>query len=190
MLPLRSATDPSWIEIAIARFDEVLVDHAHCEKKASASAMALVSAYPDHDLLIKRLCRLAQEELRHFRQVYDRISARGLQLGKDPGDPYAQELIKQVRTGAPERRMDRLIVSALIEARSCERLQLLADHLPDEEERRFYAALAKAEAGHYTLFTDLAVYYADEASVQKRLGELAEAEAAIVARLPILPRIH
>lgn len=190
MSPLRSRTDPRWLDLAIARFDEVLVDHAHCEKKAAASAMALVTAYPDHDLLVKRLARLAHEELRHFRQVYDRISARGLQLGKDEGDPYAQELIRLVRTTPAERRMDRLLVSALIEARSCERLELLGEALPDEELRAFYRTLARAEAGHYTLFSELAAHYDDEARVRARLEELAEAEAAIVARLPIAPRIH
>lgn len=190
MLPLRSATDPAWLQQAVEKFDLVLVDHAHCEKKAAASAMALVSAYPDHDLLIKRLARLAHEELRHFRQVYDLISARGLVLGKDEGDPYAKELLALVRTTPKERRMDRLLVSALIEARSCERLELLGEALPDEALRAFYKRLAKAEGGHYTLFVDLAELYDEPARVQARLAELAEAEAAIVARLPIAPRIH
>ena len=190
MFPLRTPTDPRWLELAVARFDEVLVDHAHCEKKAAASAMALVSAYPDHDVLIKRLCRLAREELRHFQQVYEMISARGLILGKDEGDPYAQLLIKQVRTTPAERRMDRLLVGALIEARSCERLELLGGALPDEELRSFYMTLARAEAGHFTLFVDLAKLYDDEARVDARLAELADAESAIVAELPIAPRIH
>lgn len=190
MLLLRSVTDPAWLQLAVERFDEVLVDHAHCEKKAAASAMMLVSAYPDHDRLVKRMARLAHEELRHFRQVYDLISARGLSLGKDEGDPYAQALIKRVRTTPAERRMDRLLVSALIEARSCERLQLLGEALPDEELRRFYSTLARAEAGHATLFFDLAVHYDERSRVEARLVELAEEEAAIVASLPIAPRIH
>jgi tRNA-(ms[2]io[6]A)-hydroxylase len=190
MLPLRLPTDPRWLEIAVADFDAVLVDHAHCEKKAAASAMALVSAYPDHDVLIKRLARVAHEELRHFRQVYDLISERGLQLGKDEGDPYAQQLIKQVRTTYAERRMDRLLVSALIEARSCERLELLGEGLPDAGLRDFYRKLAQAEAGHYVLFVDLAELYDEPARVQARLAELAEAEAAIVASLPVAPRVH
>ncbi|AKU92775.1 tRNA-(ms[2]io[6]A)-hydroxylase [Vulgatibacter incomptus] len=162
MLPLRSKTDPRWIELATSRFDEVIVDHAHCEKKAAASAMALVTAYPDHDLLVKRLARLAHEELRHFRQVYDRISARGLKLSKDEGDPYVQSLIRLVRTTPAERRMDRLLVSALVEARSCERLELLSEALEDPELRSFYATLARAEAGHHTLFVDLAATYAPQ----------------------------
>ena len=190
MLPLRTPTDPRWLELAVAHFDEVLVDHAHCEKKAAASAMALVSAYPDHDVLIKRLARLAHEELRHFRQVYDRISARGLVLGKDEGDPYVQELIRLVRTTPNERRTDRLLVSALIEARSCERLTLLGEGLPDEELRAFYRTLARAEGGHYTLFVDLAELYDEPSRVQTRLAELADAESAIVRRLPVRPRIH
>lgn len=190
MLPLRSRTDPRWLETALAHFDAVLVDHAHCEKKAAATAMALVSAYPDHDLLIKRLCRLASEELRHFRQVYDLVSARGLTLGKDLGDPYAQELLSLVRTTPAERRMDRLLVGALIEARSWERLELLAGALEDESLRLFYSRLARTEAGHFRLFVDLAEHYDDPARVRRRLAEMAEAEAEIVARLPILPRVH
>lgn len=190
MWKLRFATDPAWVELAVERFEEVLVDHAHCEKKAAAQAMSLVSAYPDHELLVKRLSRLAQEELRHFRQVYDRITARGLRLGRDLGDPYAQALRLLVRTDVEGRRMDRLLVSALIEARSCERLELLGEALPDEELRAFYRNLARAEAGHATLFVDLAKAYAPAEAVDARLGELLEAEGAIVRRLPIEARIH
>ena len=190
MEPLRSVTDPRWIEVAVARFDEVLVDHAHCEKKAAASAMALVSAYPEKTELVKRCARLAHEELKHFRQVHDLICARGLALGKDPGDPYAQRLFRLVRTGAAERLVDRLLVGALIEARSCERLELLGAHLPDEALRRFYRTLAVSEAGHHRLFVDLACAYGGEAAARARLGELAEAEAEIVAALPIEARVH
>jgi tRNA-(ms[2]io[6]A)-hydroxylase len=185
---LRSATDPAWTTLAVARFDEVLVDHAHCEKKAAASAMALVAAHPESPRLVQRMARLAQEELRHFRQVHELIVARGLSLGRDPGDPYAQALLALVRTGARERRTDRLLVSALIEARSCERLGLLAGALPDPELRAFYARLARAEAGHTVLFGDLA--REDDPGADARLAQLAEAEAGIVARLPLAPRIH
>jgi tRNA-(ms[2]io[6]A)-hydroxylase len=185
---LRSATDPRWLPLAIARFDEVLVDHAHCEKKAAASAMALVSAHPDVPVLVSRLARLAQEELRHFRQVHELIVARGLRLGRDPGDPYAQELLALVRTGAVSRRTDRLLVSSLIEARSCERLSLLAQGLPDPALSAFYARLSRAESGHATLFLDLA--HDADPHAGARLAELAGAEAAIVAALPLAPRIH
>jgi len=191
MLPLRTPTDPRWTELALARFDEVLLDHAHCEKKAAASAMALVTAYPDHDRLVKSLARLAQEELRHFRQVHDRILARGLKLNRDGGDPYAQALLAKVRKERHDhRRTDRLLVSALIEARSCERLELLAGALPDPELQRFYAGLAQAEGGHYLLFVDLAKAYASSDDVDARLDELAAYEADVVRGLPIEPRIH
>ena len=188
---LRTSTDPAWIRLAVERFDEVLIDHAHCEKKAAASAMALVSAYPDHDVLVKRMAKLAHEELRHFRQVHELILARGLKLGKDEGDPYAKELLRLVRTGSPaERRMDRLLVSALIEARSCERLELLSTALPDPALRSFYAILARAEAGHHRLFVDLAALYASADEVEERFEILATAEGEIVAALPIEARIH
>lgn len=191
MLPLRTPTDPRWTELALARFDEVLLDHAHCEKKAAASAMALVTAYPDHDRLVKSLARLAQEELRHFRQVHDRILARGLKLNRDGGDPYAQALLAKVRKERHDhRRTDRLLVSALIEARSCERLELLAGALPDPELQKFYAGLAQAEGGHYLLFVDLAKAYAPSDDVVARLDELAAYEAEVVRGLPIEPRIH
>lgn len=191
MLPLRVPTDPHWTSLAVDRFDDVLLDHAHCEKKAAASAMALVTAYPDHDRLVKAMARLAQEELRHFRQVHDRILARGLKLNRDGGDPYAQELLSQVRKEHPaHRRTDRLLVSALIEARSCERLELLAGALPDPSLREFYANLARAEGGHYLLFVDLAKAYAPAAEVDARLAELADFEGELVRRLPIEPRIH
>jgi tRNA-(ms[2]io[6]A)-hydroxylase len=188
VLPLRSVTDPRWLPQALASFDEVLVDHAHCEKKAAASAMALVSAFPGDAALVQRMARLAQEELRHFRQVHERIVARGLSLGRDPGDPYAQQLLALCRTGAAGRRTDRLLVGSLIEARSCERLSLLAGGLADAELRDFYSTLARAEAGHHTLFADLA--RAADPGADARLGELAEAEARLVASLPLLPRIH
>ncbi len=183
-------TDPTWVSIATSAMDEVLVDHAHCEKKAAASAMALVSAYPDHGELVSAMVKLAQEELRHFRQVHDRILARGRVLGPDFGDPYVKELLKLVRSGFAERRTDRLLVSSLIEARSCERLALLGEHLDDDALADFYRGLARSEAGHYRLFVRLAKLYARPERVDARLAELAEQEGEIVRRLPIEARVH
>jgi tRNA-(ms[2]io[6]A)-hydroxylase len=174
----------------MADFPAVLIDHAHCERKAATSAIALVNWYPSHDVLVRRLAKLAQEELRHFREVHKLIVARGLKLTRDSGDPYVQQLLKHVRTPEAQRRTDRLLVSSLIEARSSERLQLIADALGDDELGAFYKALATAERGHYTLFVELAALYDDEAVVQARLAELAAAEADIVASLPVEPRIH
>jgi tRNA-(ms[2]io[6]A)-hydroxylase len=168
----------------------VLVDHAHCEKKAAAQALSLVQAYPEHERLVRRLTGLAIEELRHFRAVYARLRKRGLELGRDSGDPYARELRRQVRSGGPGRLTDRLLVAGLIEARSHERLALLAEAVDDPELGSFYHSLAKAEAGHAELFRDLAVTYEDPEHVGERLGELADEEAKIVARLPLEARIH
>jgi tRNA 2-(methylsulfanyl)-N6-isopentenyladenosine37 hydroxylase len=187
---LRAPTDPVWVILAVDNFDRVLVDHAHCEKKASAAAMSLVAAYPDRAVLVRPLIRLAREELKHLEQVCSLLSRRGLSLGRDPGDPYARSLLALCRTGEPNRLVDRLLVAALIEARSCERLGLLGEALPTAELRRFYSSLANAEAGHHRLFVELAVAIAGIASVEPRLAELAIEETRIVARLPRVPRIH
>jgi len=188
---LASRTDPAWLPLALERFDEVLRDHAHCEKKAAAQALSLLAAWPDRTALVQRMARLAQEELQHFRQVYDRLVARGVALGRDPGDPYAKGLRALVRHERDETRLtDMLLVGALIEARSHERLVLLAEGLDDPELRRFYAALAKSEAGHARLFVDLAKEYADPEAVDARLAALVEAEAEIVAGLPLAARVH
>lgn len=191
MSSLKSQTSPAWIEVAVANFDHVLVDHAHCEKKAAASAMALVHEYPDKSELVSRCVKLAQEELRHFYAVHQHILRRGLSLSYDRGDPYAKELLKLVRPQRPSERLtDRLLVFSLIEARSCERLGLLAEHLSDPELKTFYARLATAEAGHHRLFIELAKRYDDAAAVDARFEDLARAEAEIVASLPIEPRVH
>ena len=188
---LASKTDPSWLPQALANFDQVLCDHAHCEKKAASSAISLLAAFPGKVTLVQRMARLAHEEINHFRQVYDRIVARGLTLGRDHGDPYAKALRKLVRHQRDETRLeDLLLVSALIEARSHERLALLSEGLDDEDLKAFYAALALAEGGHARLFVDLAREYGDPSAVEARLQELAASEAEIVAGLPVAPRIH
>jgi tRNA-(ms[2]io[6]A)-hydroxylase len=172
--------------------DDVLVDHAHCEKKAAASAMSLVVGYPEHQELVRRMSSLAVEELQHFRSVYERIVERGLSLGRDQGDPYAQRLMALARPNNHDggRLTDRLLLFGLIEARSHERLQLLATHLEANDLKRFYGDLATAESRHATLFKDLACLYDDSDAVEKRLRELAAREAEILAALPIEPRVH
>jgi tRNA 2-(methylsulfanyl)-N6-isopentenyladenosine37 hydroxylase len=188
---LQQPTDPGWLPVALADFDQVLLDHAHCEKKAASQALSLLAAFPERERLVRSMARLAQEEVGHFRQVYDRARARGLTLGRDHGDPYARALRKLVRHQRDETRLvDLLLVAALIEARSHERLELLAGGLEDEELGRFYGTLAQAEAGHARLFVDLARDYAPPGEVDARLEALAAAEAEIVAGLPLVPRIH
>lgn len=189
MTLLRSKTDPRWAAIAVADLDATLQDHAHCEKKAAASALKLVADFPAPPGLVRSLARLAQEELQHFLAVVAELGRRGVPLQPDRGDAYAQALVRLVRHGAPDERLcDRLLVSALIEARSCERLGLLAEALPDAGLRELYARLAQAEAGHERLFVELARGVRPDAGA--RLAALAEEEARVVAGLPLLPRIH
>jgi tRNA-(ms[2]io[6]A)-hydroxylase len=188
MTILLSSTDPRWVAVALSDLDRTLGDHAHCEKKASATAMKLVADHPREPDLVRSLARLAQEEAQHFLAVLNELARRGVHLPPDGGDPYAQALLALVRTG-PLRLVDRLLTCALIEARSCERLALLGERLPPGRLRDLYRRLAVAEAGHERLFVDLAVRRGD-AAARARLAALAEAEADIVAGLPLAPRIH
>ncbi len=186
---LRVPTSPAWLPAALAALDAVLVDHAHCEKKAAANALSLLQAYPDAPGLAVHMARLAREEAAHLALVLQWLERRGLALGRDRGDPYAQGLQALVRTGAGERQLDRLLVASLIEARSCERLALLASGLPEGELRDFYARLARSEDGHQRLFLRLAERL-HGAAAQERLDVLLEEEAALVRRLPVRAAIH
>jgi tRNA-(ms[2]io[6]A)-hydroxylase len=185
---LRTKTDPRWAAVATGDLDRTLSDHAHCEKKAAATAMKLVADHPTRPDLVRKLARLAQEEQQHFLAVLVELGRRGAPLLPDEGDPYAQELLRLVRSG-PGRLVDRLLVGALIEARSCERLELLGQALAPGPLRDLYLRLAAAEAGHERLFVELALEHGG-GGVGERLEDLSAAEAHIVADLPLLPRIH
>jgi len=169
--------------------DALLKDHAHCEKKAAASALSLIVGYPDHDELVRRLSALAVEEIQHLRMVHERLLTRGRSLGGDKGDPYAKKLLSLARPNRG-RLTDRLLLLGLIEARSHERLSLLAENLPDRELARFYQQLSEAESRHAEMFRELAAVYDAPEAVEERLAVLARAEAEIVAGLPLVPRIH
>lgn len=189
---LHAATDSRWLPLALERFDEVLVDHAHCEKKAAANALSMLQAYPDLPGLPSQMARLAREESAHLARVLDLMAERGLTLTKDAGDPYAQGLQKLIRTPAAERRLDRLLVAAVIEARSCERLSLLAEGLTDPALARFYGELAQSEDGHQSLFYRLAVTASDgdEARVKARLEWMLEREAQVITDVGLRAAIH
>jgi tRNA 2-(methylsulfanyl)-N6-isopentenyladenosine37 hydroxylase len=188
-LVLRAATSPAWLEGALGALDAVLVDHAHCEKKAAANALSLLQAYPEVPGLPAQMARLAREEAAHLAKVLQWLERRGLALGRDRGDPYAQGLQALVRTSARERQLDRLLVAALIEARSCERLALLASGLAEGELKAFYAALAQSEDGHQRLFLRLAERVHGPAA-EERLDTLLDEEAALIRRLPVRAAIH
>jgi tRNA-(ms[2]io[6]A)-hydroxylase len=189
-MKLKSATAAKWLPLALERFDEVLVDHAHCEKKAAANALSLLQVYPDVPGLPAQMARLAREESAHLAKVLSVMEDRGLTLGRDGGDPYAKGLQELMRHGSRERRLDRLLIAGIIESRSHERLQLLADGLADPPLRRLYAELARSEDGHQKLFVRLAKNVEPEAEVDARLEALLGAEAALLATLPLRAAIH
>jgi tRNA-(ms[2]io[6]A)-hydroxylase len=189
-MQLKSQTPPQWLELALREFDAVLNDHAHCEKKAASNALSLLQAYPEVPGLPAQMARLAREESAHLARVLQLMEARGQTLGRDGGDPYAKGLQATMRNGAGERRIDRLLVAGIIEARSHERLALLAEGLADPELRRLYDELAQSEDGHQKLFVRLAKGIEDEAIVDARLEALLEQEATLVASLPIRAAIH
>lgn len=191
MFCLRAATDSAWAKNAVTDLDAVLVDHAHCEMKAATNALSLVVRHSSDFGLVRALTAIAREELEHFQRVVDFLEARGLRLGPPPIDDYAAELRRAMgRLPVTELPLvvDRLLVGALIEARSCERFKLLLQVLPEScaaDLRAFYEELFACEARHYRQYVDLALGAAGPlaALVEPRLGALAEAEAGIVRSL-------
>lgn len=200
MLCLQRETDPAWLALALADIDAVLVDHAHCEHKAAVTALAFVSRYADDPELVLRLAALAAEEADHLRRVAALCHRRGLAIGHPERDVYAKSLLGQARPDSLGHRVDRLLICGLIEARSCERLKLLAENLEDQELRDFYDELWRCEAGHHTLFVQLAQRSLERVGgaeaglarqeVRERLQVLSSFEASLIADLPLRPAIH
>jgi tRNA-(ms[2]io[6]A)-hydroxylase len=190
MLNLASPTDPGWIERALAHLDQVLVDHAHCEQKAAGNAVRLLFRYSEHGFLLEPLSRIAREELTHFEAVLRLLETRGIGFHRQRPSPYAGRLRRAVRSAEPARLVDTLLCCALIEARSCERFQILAGAVQDPELRAFYAGLLEAEARHHGIYVDLARRLACESDVKARLHHLACCEAEILAEAPALARMH
>jgi len=187
---LQRPTSEAWIEQAIAHLDMVLLDHSHCESKAAGVALNLIFRYPTHAKLVRALTAIAQEELEHFDQVNQWLERRGVALAPLAAPPYAAGLKAQVRRSEPDRLLDSLLISALIEARSYERLGLLAEHCPEAELAKFYRGLMASEARHYGVYWTLAVTYCDRDIVNQRLVELAAVESKLLSTLHPEPRIH
>lgn len=190
MLHLQSTTNTRWLAQVDANLDEILIDHAHCEKKAAGTAMNLLFAYVDHVELAREMTSIVNEELEHFHMVLDLLEKRNIKFRRLSPSKYGRELNDLVRKNEPQRAIDRLIVASLIEARSCERFSLLAEHVQDPELAAFYASLFESEARHHTTYVRLAQHYAPQNEVMSRLDELAAAEAAIVDVGEELPRMH
>ena len=190
MLNLASDTDPRWTRRVLENIDELLVDHAHCEKKAAGMAVQLIFRYTQHAFLHEPLSRLAREELCHFEQVLGHLVARGVEFRGLKPSPYAGTLRSEVRTYEPAHLVDTLLCCALIEARSCERFKMLADAIENDVLAGFYRGLLASEARHHQIYLDLAAQLVPEEEVQSRLQELAEYEAAVLRDLPELVRMH
>jgi len=187
---LQQPTSQAWVEQAIANLDVVLLDHSHCERKAAGAALNLMFRYPAHSKLVHRLTTVAQEELTHFEQVNQWLERRGIALGPLPAPPYGAGLNAQIRRCEPERLLDSLLVCGLIEARSHERLGLLAAYCPDPELAQFYQSLVASEARHYGIYWTLADHYFERALLVQRLEELAQVESQLLAALHPEPRMH
>ena len=190
MLSLQSASDARWLAQVDAHLDEILIDHAHCEKKAAGVAMNLLFSYVDHVPLARAMTEIVTEELAHFHLVLDLLERRGIRFRKLSPSSYGQRLHAIVRKEEPARAVDRLLVAGLIEARSCERFAVLRDHVDDAELQEFYGSLFESEARHYATYVRLACDVAPEETVRERLHWLAAEEAAIIAQGDPVARMH
>ncbi|MDN5211546.1 tRNA-(ms[2]io[6]A)-hydroxylase [Fulvivirgaceae bacterium BMA12] len=193
LLGLRLPTDPRWVNIAEKNIGEILIDHAYCEQKAASSCISLIVQYPDKELLVEMLTPVVAEEWSHFERVLEQLQKRGHKLGKQRKDEYVIALNKQIKKGGSREQqlVEKLLINALIEARSCERFKILSQNLDDPELQKFYYELMVSEAGHYKNFLHLAKQYMDATVVQQRWVELLETEAEILKNLEIkADRMH
>jgi tRNA 2-(methylsulfanyl)-N6-isopentenyladenosine37 hydroxylase len=186
-LGLELPTDPRWINIAEKNIEDILVDHAYCEQKAASSCISLIVIYPEMDKLVEMLTPVVAEEWSHFQRVLAELKKRGFSLGPQRRDEYVEKLSKLIRKGnnRAHQVVERLLMNALIEARSCERFKLLWKNIADKELSEFYYELMVSEAGHYRNFLTLAKVYLPEDVVMKRWRELLEEEAEIVKGLEV-----
>ncbi|MBD2294841.1 tRNA-(ms[2]io[6]A)-hydroxylase [Anabaena sphaerica FACHB-251] len=187
---LKQPTSDAWIEQAIANLDIILLDHSHCERKAAGVALNFMFRYPSNTKMVRELTAIAREELEHFELVNQWLERRNIPLAALSAPPYGSSLKAQVRKKEPEQFLDNLLVTGLIEARSHERLGLLAANCPEPELAKFYRGLMSSEARHFGTYWVLADTYFDRAKVMQRLDELAIVESEILATLHPEPRIH
>jgi tRNA 2-(methylsulfanyl)-N6-isopentenyladenosine37 hydroxylase len=193
ILGLKLVTDPRWVDLAAISLEDILTDHAWCEQKAANTCISLIQKYNDKDELVNELSPIVTEEWGHFRQVVAELRKRNLPLGKQRKDEYVNKLLEfQKKGGSPEERfLDQLLTMALIEARSCERFKRLSEGLEDEYLRNFYRKFMESEAGHYTLFINLADTYLSKEKVRKRWKEWIAYETNVMMNMEVRgDRIH
>jgi tRNA-(ms[2]io[6]A)-hydroxylase len=187
ILGLQLPTDPRWVNLAGISLQEILTDHAYCEQKAATSCISLIQRYSDKEVLVNELAPVVTEEWGHFRLVLQELRKRGLSLGRQRKDEYVNRLLQFEKKGAPEqeRLLDKLLLCALIEARSCERFKRLSEGLDDAYLRNFYRRFMESEAGHYALFIELAETYTGKETVRSRWQEWLNYEASVIATLEL-----
>jgi tRNA-(ms[2]io[6]A)-hydroxylase len=193
ILGLQLPSDPRWVDLAGKSLEEILTDHAYCEQKAATTCISLIQRYSEKQELVRALAPIVTEEWGHFRLVIAELEKRNLKLGRQRKDIYVNALLEfQRKGGSPEERfLDQLLTMALIEARICERFKRLSEGMDDEYMRKFYRRFMESEAGHYTLFIELAEHYIDKERVRKRWKEWLDYEAKVMGEIEVRgDRIH
>lgn len=190
MLHLARPTDEGWFDRIQDAVPAILLDHTHLEKRAASTAMSMLFRYADKPSLAKRLSEVVCEEMEHFSRMIDVLEARDIRLERMEPAPYAGLLAKHARKQDPDALLDKLLIASLIEARSCERFQILAERLPDPELAALYAELYRDEARHHTLYTSMARELFGHETTTARLDELAELEAQALEGSRGVPRLH
>ena len=192
MLGLKLPSDPRWVNIAEKNLEEILSDHAFCEQKAASTAISLIVSFPEYTELVQEMIALVEEEMSHFKMVHDLILERGFTLGRDRKDAYVSKLLQFFPKGGSRttQLVHRLLLAALIEARSCERFRLLSEHLEDKKLAKFYRKLMISEANHYSSFLGFARQYGERKEVDEKWEALLEFEAEIMKTLSVTEYIH
>ena len=192
MLGLKLPSDPRWVNIAEKNLNEILSDHAFCEQKAASTAISLIVSFPEYTELVQEMISLVEEEMSHFKMVHDLILERGYSLGRDRKDEYVSKLLRFFPKGGSRNTqlVHRLLLAALIEARSCERFKVFSENMADEELSKFYKELMISEANHYTLFLGYARKYMAREIVDKKWESLLKFEADMMKTRGNTAKVH
>ncbi len=192
MLGLKLATDPRWVNIVESNIEEILTDHAWCEQKAATNAITIITQNSEHEDLVTDLLAIAKEEIEHFELVHNIIKSRGLKLGRERKDDYVGDLVKFLQKGGSRKSafVDRMLFSAMIEARSCERFRVLSKNIKDQELSKFYHDLMVSEANHYTTFIAYAKKYGEGIDIDKRWKEWIEYETSVIVNYGKRETVH
>lgn len=192
MLGLKMATDPRWVNIVEKNIEEILIDHAYCEQKASTNAISLIVKFPEYSNLVKEMSAIAIEEMQHFEMVHEKLLERGFKLGPERKDPYVQDLLRFAEGGDKIIRLvDKLLIGAMIEARSCERFKILSEEIKDEDLKSFYRELMISEARHYTTYLNLAKEVSNgRVDVDKKWADFLLYEADIMKKYSKSETMH